>query len=77
VSDEEWAFVMPYLALLPLDAAQRKYDLREVFNPLRWLVRTGLNGTTSPTASRPPIVSEQARRWMQRGCSRTWCMTCG
>ncbi|WP_276955720.1 hypothetical protein [Allomeiothermus silvanus] len=26
----EWSFVVPYLALLPLDAAQRKYNPREV-----------------------------------------------
>jgi transposase len=32
---------MPYLTLLPLDAQQRKYDMREVFNVLRWLVRIG------------------------------------
>jgi transposase len=32
ISDEEWAFVAPYLTLLPEDAAQRKYTLREVFN---------------------------------------------
>ena len=37
VSDEEWAIVVPYLTLLPLDAEQRKHDLREVFNALRWL----------------------------------------
>lgn len=68
VSDEEWAFVMPYLALLPLDAAQRKYDLREVFNALRWLVRTGAQWDYLPHDFPPPhIVSEQARRWMQRG----------
>ncbi len=41
VSEEEWAFVAPYLTLLPLDAAQRTYDLREVFNALRYLVRAG------------------------------------
>jgi transposase len=41
VSDAEWAFVVPYLALLPEDAEQRKHDLREVFNALRWLVRAG------------------------------------
>jgi hypothetical protein len=29
VSDEEWAFVAPYLTLLPQDAGQRRYDLRE------------------------------------------------
>lgn len=41
VSDEEWEFVAPYLCLLPLDAGQRQHDLREVFNGLRWLVRSG------------------------------------
>ncbi len=41
VSDEEWAFVAPYLTLLPEDAGQRRYELREVFNALRWIVRTG------------------------------------
>jgi hypothetical protein len=28
ISDEEWAFVAPYLTLLPLDAGQRRHDLR-------------------------------------------------
>src|SRR5215203_5270777 len=41
VSDEEWAFVAPYLALLREDAPQRTHDLREVLNGLRWIVRTG------------------------------------
>ena len=41
VSDEEWAFVAPYLILFPLDAGQRRHDLREVFNALRYVVRTG------------------------------------
>jgi transposase len=35
VSDEEWAFVAPYLTLMTPDAPQRLYDLREVFNGLR------------------------------------------
>jgi len=38
VSDEEWAFVAPFLTLLPEDAGQRRYNLREVFNALRWIV---------------------------------------
>jgi transposase len=41
VSDEEWAFVAPYLSLLPQTAAQRRHELREVFNALRWMVRSG------------------------------------
>lgn len=41
VSDEEWAFVAPYLRLLPLDAPQRRHDRREVFNGLRYVVKSG------------------------------------
>src|SRR5918999_1710010 len=41
VSDQEWAFVAPYLALVREDAPQREHDLREVLNGLRWVVRTG------------------------------------
>ena len=41
VSDDEWSFIAPYLILVKEDAFQREYDLREVFNGLRWIVRTG------------------------------------
>ena len=41
MSDDEWAFVAPYLTLLCEDALQLKHDLREVSNGLCWLVRTG------------------------------------
>ena len=41
VSNEEWDFVGPYLALVPQDAPQRTHDLREVFDALMWIVRTG------------------------------------
>ena len=41
VSDEEWAFVAPYLALIREDAPQRTHELREVFDALRWIVRAG------------------------------------
>ena len=41
VSDEEWALVAPYLTLMTEDAPQRDFPLREVFNGLRWIVRTG------------------------------------
>jgi transposase len=44
ISDEEWASVAPYLTLLPLDAGQRRHDLREVFNALRWIARAGGRG---------------------------------
>ncbi len=39
VSDDEGAFVAPYLTLLREDAGQREHSLREVFNGLRWIVR--------------------------------------
>src|SRR5437764_1176895 len=41
VSDAEWEFLLPYLTLLRHDAPQRAYDLREVFNALRYVIKTG------------------------------------
>jgi transposase len=41
VSDEEWAFIAPYLTLMREDAPQREYPLREVFNGLRYVVLRG------------------------------------
>ena len=41
VSDEEWNFVAPYLALIDEQAPQRRHSLREGFNALRWLARAG------------------------------------
>ncbi len=41
VSDEEWFFVAPYLALVREEASQRTYNLREAFNAIRWIVRAG------------------------------------
>ena len=37
VEDAEWEFVAPYLTLITVQAPQRKHDLREVFNALRWI----------------------------------------
>jgi len=42
VTDDEWAFVAPYLTLMKEDAPQRDHALREVFNGLRFIVRTGM-----------------------------------
>lgn len=69
VSDEEWEFVAPYLALLPLDAGQRDHDLREVFNGLRWLVRSGAAWRLMPH-DLPPwhTVYQQTQRWFKAGC---------
>jgi transposase len=68
VSDEEWAFVAPYLALLREDAPQRNHDLREVFNGLRWIVRTGSAWRYMPHDLPPwEAVYQQTRRWLEAG----------
>ncbi|WP_421079564.1 transposase [Paraburkholderia sp. A1RO-5] len=41
VSHEEWYFAAPNLTLMSQDAPQRRYELREMFNALRWIVRAG------------------------------------
>jgi hypothetical protein len=41
-TDNEWHFTAPYLAIIPLDAVQRKYEAREVLNTIRYLVKTGV-----------------------------------
>src|SRR4029450_7566005 len=68
VSDEEWAFVAPYLALLREDAPQRTHDLREVFNGLRYLARSGAPWRMIPN-DLPPwhAVYDQTKRWIAAG----------
>lgn len=44
VSDDEWAFVAPYLTLMTEEVPQHEYPLREVFNVLHWIVRTTHKG---------------------------------
>ncbi len=69
VTDDEWAFVAPYLSLMRPDAPQRVHDPREVFNALRWLVRTGARWRFLPTNFPPwPAVYQQTRRWIEAGC---------
>jgi transposase len=68
VSEEEWAFVAPYLALLREDAPQRNHDLREVFNGLRWGVRTGSPWRYMPHDLPPwEVVYQQTQRWLRAG----------
>jgi transposase len=68
VSDEEWAFVAPYLALVREDAPQRTHDLREVLNGLRWVVRTGSPWRYMPHDLPPwEAVYQQTRRWLSAG----------
>jgi transposase len=68
VSDEEWAFVAPYLALIREDAPQRTHDLREVFNALRWIVRAGASWRMLPHDFPPwEAVYQQTGRWISAG----------
>ena len=68
VSDEEWHFVAPYLALVREDAPQREYDLREVFNGLRWVVRTGSPWRYMPHDFPPwEAIYQQTQRWIKAG----------
>jgi transposase len=72
VTDDEWAFVAPYLTLMREDAPQREYPLRDVFDALRWIIRTG-----SPwrymAGDFPPweVVYQQAQRWLWAGVFET------
>jgi transposase len=69
VSDDEWALVAPYLTLLPEEAGQRNHRLREVFNGLRYIVKTGAPWRWMPNDLPPwEIVYQQAQRWMRAGC---------
>ena len=65
VTDEEWAFLAPYLTLMREDAPQRTHPLRELFNGLRYIARTGLQWRFMPT-DLPPwhAVYDQTRRWI-------------
>jgi transposase len=66
VSDEEWAFVAPYLTLMKEDAPQRDHPLREVFNGARWIVRAGASWRMMPH-DLPPwhTVYQQTQRWVK------------
>src|SRR5215203_3744379 len=68
VTDGEWELVAPYLALLPLDARQRRHNLREVFNALRWIVRAGAPWRLLPNDFPAwPLVYQQTQRWLAAG----------
>lgn len=68
VSDEEWAFVAPYLTLMTEDAPQREYPLREVFNALRYVVRSGIPWRMLPNDFPPwQAVYQQTQRWLKAG----------
>src|SRR5215212_8679622 len=58
----------PYLALVREDAPQRNHELREAFNGLRWIVRTGSAWRYMPHDLPPwEAVYQQTRRWLSAG----------
>lgn len=68
VSDEEWAFIAPYLTLMSENAPQRVHSLREVFNGLRWLIRAGAPWRLMPNDLPPwEMVYQQTQRWLNAG----------
>jgi transposase len=68
VSDDEWAFVAPYLTLMSEDAPQREHSLRDVFNGLRWIVRAGAPWRMLPNDLPPwEAVYQQTQRWLKAG----------
>ena len=76
VSDEEWALVSPYLTLLTEEAGQRGHPLREVFNGLRYILKTGAPWRYMPHDlppwatghAREGAVYRQTQRWLAAGC---------
>ena len=68
VSDTEWQFLLPYLTLMREDAPQRNHDMREVFDAVRYVVRTGCQWRMLPHDFPAWTVAyQQVRRWMHAG----------
>jgi transposase len=66
VRSAELALVAPYLTLMTEDAPQRDYPLREVFNGLRWMVRSGSSWRMMPHDLPPHyVVYQQTQRWIK------------
>src|SRR3954453_11513811 len=82
VSDDEWALIAPYLTLLPEDAGQRAYPLREAFNGLRYIIKTGARcrmtchlgrrSISRPGAGWHGAVSRRCWTICGRCCARLW-----
>jgi transposase len=69
VTDEEWAFVLPYLLLSREDNRSRQHDLRELFNAVRYIVKTGNQWRFMPHDLPPwPAAYQQMQRWLRAGC---------
>lgn len=60
--------MLSYLTLMREDAPQREHSLRELYNGLRWMVRTGASWRMMPH-DLPPwhAIYEQMQRWIGAG----------
>lgn len=68
VADADWEFLLPYLTLMREDAPQRAHDMREVFDAVRYVVKTGCQWRMLPHDFPDwTVVYQQARRWIQAG----------
>lgn len=66
VSDAEWEFLVPYLTLMREDAPQREHSLRELFDAMRYVVKTSCQWRFLPHDFPPwTAVYQQARRWFR------------
>ena len=72
VTDEEWWFVLPYLLLCREDAGQREHALRDVFDAVRYVARSGCAWRMIP-GDLPPwtAVYQQFRRCLDAGVFET------
>jgi transposase len=69
VSDEESAFVLPYLLLSREDNASRQHDLWALFDAARYIVKTGNQWRLMPHDIPPwPAAYQQVQRWLRAGC---------
>jgi transposase len=68
VTDAEWEFLTPYLTLMREDAPQREHSLRDVFDAVRYVVKTGCQWDFLPHDFPPwAAVYQQARRRIAAG----------
>lgn len=68
VTEEEWWFVLSYLLLCREDAGQREHDLRNVFNAVRYMARSGCSWRLIPNDAPPwAAAHQQFRRWLDAG----------
>jgi transposase len=68
VDDEEWEFVLPYLLLSREDSRSRQHSLRELFNGVRYIVKTGNQWRHMPHDLPPwAALYQQMQRWLHAG----------